>query len=92
MPKKSQSEKVRCRYFAWRIRQKDFDVWYADGRSNGLNLGRHSLGTKVKEEAVERLHLLDARTAVKHKLADPSILGGADRGVADHPTRDRRCI
>ena len=81
MPKKSQSEKVQCRYFAWRIRQKKFDVWYADGRSNGLNLARHSLGTKIKEEAVERLHLLDARTAVKHKLADPSILEDQTEGL-----------
>lgn len=78
MPKKSKYELIQSRFFRWRIMTNQFLVWYADGRSNHLNLGRHSLGTKSKDEAIQLLHQLDAVMAVRHGLADASILGEED--------------
>jgi hypothetical protein len=49
-------------------------AWYADGRSNAINLGRASLGTTDEAEARGRLDQLDLRTAVKNGKADASLL------------------
>lgn len=49
-------------------------VWQADGRSNSPNVGRHSLGTRVEKDAVELLKILDLRTAVRHGVANESLL------------------
>jgi integrase len=38
-------------------------MWYADARSNRIDGGRHSLGTKDRQEAVDRLPKLDQRIA-----------------------------
>ena len=62
MPRKSRYEKVRCQHFAWTLICRS-GVWYADGRSNPVNAGRHSLGTKNKEQALKRLHALDQARA-----------------------------
>jgi integrase len=51
---------IQATYFAWRLRVRD-EVWYADGRKAGL--GKHSLGTKNYNEAVEQLRQLDQRMA-----------------------------
>ena len=40
-------------------------VYYADGRSNGRNAGRHSLGTRDKDEARRRLVELDVQRAAE---------------------------
>jgi integrase len=49
-------------------------VYYADGRSNTKDVGRHSLGTRDRNEALERLRQLDVVEAVENKLADPAVL------------------
>ncbi|MFT3879707.1 MAG: site-specific integrase [Gemmatales bacterium] len=44
-------------------------MYFADGRSgNRIELGRHSLGTKNKNEALDALKALDEQMAVKHDL------------------------
>tara|TARA_R110002073_G_scaffold8761_8_gene46915 strand:+ start:7040 stop:8305 length:1266 start_codon:yes stop_codon:yes gene_type:complete len=63
MPKNNQRgdepEKFQCQFFDWPIYQRRSGVWYADGRSNGAELKRTSLGTKDKAEAIRNLHQLD---------------------------------
>jgi len=73
MPKKRQKESVRGAYFVWLLGQRN-DVWQADGRSNEPNVGRHSLGTKNRDEALQLVHELDTKQAVEFGLADASIL------------------
>lgn len=58
MPKPRKYEQVRCPYFTWRLVNRG-NKWYADGRSNTPNAGRHSLGTSDKEEAIRLLPELD---------------------------------
>lgn len=48
-------------------------MWYADGRSNSPNVGRHSLGTKAKSEAISRLAELDRSVAEDHGLIPRSV-------------------
>ena len=57
MPK-NQNKSVSCRYFAWRLFRRD-GVYYADGRG-----GKHDLGTRDREKALETLHQLDEAKAV----------------------------
>lgn len=64
MPKPSQNPLVRCKHFSWRLSRRD-DLWYADGRTNPINVGRHSLGTRDKAEAMKLLHQLDQAQALK---------------------------
>ncbi|MBL8829990.1 MAG: hypothetical protein JNM18_23630 [Planctomycetaceae bacterium] len=64
MPKPSKNPLVRCKHFSWRISRRD-DTWYADGRTNPINVGRHSLGTRDKTEAMKLLHQLDQAQALK---------------------------
>lgn len=63
MPKQSRKgdepETHQCQFFNWPIYQRANGVWYADGRSNGANTKRASLGTKDREEAICNLHQLD---------------------------------
>jgi integrase len=58
MPKPRKNETVRCAHFVWRLTKRG-GQWQADGRSNTPNAGRHSLGTKDKEEALRLLPELD---------------------------------
>lgn len=72
MPKKLINKLIRCVYFTWRVYRRG-ETWYADGRSNSINVGRHSLDTAEREEALDRLARLDEQCAVKHgKIAAPS--------------------
>ena len=64
MPKHRKSTLVRCRYFSWLISQRG-RVWSADGRSNEVNVGRHSLGTYDINEAMQVVHDLDEQIAIK---------------------------
>lgn len=74
MPRKPKKERVPCQYFGWLLGTRSNGVFYADGRGNTPNLGRHSLGTRVRKEAVEALHRLDLVQAVEFGLADSSLL------------------
>ena len=79
MPKKSKNETIKCKYFRWKLASR-CGRWTADGRSgNASNIGRHSLATSDKAEALERLHQLDLVMAVRHGLADPMVLNNTDK-------------
>lgn len=67
MPKKPKYELIRCIHFSWRLSRRE-EMWSADGRSNPINVGRHSLGTRDKAEALTLLHRLDEVCAVKFGL------------------------
>ena len=74
MPRKNhhKCEKIQCPHFLWRLYLRN-QIFCADGRSNTLNLGRHSLGVSTHEEAVFQLQRLDHAMAVKHRLvAEPA--------------------
>lgn len=72
MPKKAKYELVRSNHFAWRLARRD-GVWYADGRTNAINVGRHSLGTRDKSEALDSLVALDETCAVKFGLIEKKV-------------------
>lgn len=87
--KKKQSDLINCEYFAWRLRNRK-GVFYADGRFGKFNRGKHSLGTKDRDEALENLKQLDRYMAVKfglvselHPIAgeDIPIQSGWDRYI-----------
>lgn len=73
MPKPRKNERVKCRYFTWLLSQRD-GVWLADGRSNPISLGRQSLGTRDRGEALRLLEQLDLTMAVQHGLAEQAAL------------------
>jgi hypothetical protein len=73
MPAKRKKERVVGQYFAWLLGQRN-GVWFADGRSNATDVGRHSLGSKDRQEALQRLARLDAVKAVEFGLAPRSVL------------------
>lgn len=77
MPKPRVNEEIRMPFFVWRLTQRN-SVYTADGRSNTPSVGRHSLGTRNRPEALELLKQLDARMAVQHGRADRGILSDAN--------------
>jgi len=76
MPKPRKNEFIRCAYFAWRLVCRS-GVWYADGRSNPSDAGRHSLGTADKAEALRLLPQLDRVRAEALGMAPPSVAATA---------------
>ncbi len=80
MPRKPKKEVLRYRHFTWRLFQRK-GVWQADGRSNPLDAGRHSLGTEDHEKALELLHELDSIKAVDLGLIDEpdSVVSQAEK-------------
>ena len=64
MPNKRESILVACRYYKWLLSQRG-NVWRADGRSNNVDAGRHSLGTHDENEAKQLVHELDEAIAMK---------------------------
>ncbi len=68
MPARKKHDHINCQYFKWRLFQRN-GVWYADSRFEHLNLGKHSLGTRDKNEAEANLRKLDYRKAIEHGLA-----------------------
>src|SRR5687768_5498457 len=73
MPAKRKKERVVGAHFVWLLGQRG-GVFYADGRSNRPSPGRHSLGTREREEALSALKQLDLVKAVELGLADHSAL------------------
>lgn len=66
MPKNSQNQIV-CEWFQWNLFRRK-GVFYADGRMNSPKLGKHSLGTRDREDAMRNLRALDRRMAIEQKL------------------------
>lgn len=73
MPKRRTNELIRCRYFIWKLWRRDC-VYQADGRSNAVNAGRHSLNTKDRGKALAALAQLDLVVAVERGMADRALL------------------
>lgn len=71
MPKPRKNEVIRCTHFAWRLVNR-CGQWYADGRSNDVNAGRHSLGTNDKKEALQLLPELDRIRAEDLGIIEPT--------------------
>ena len=82
MPKKRTKEHIVCQYFTWLLGQRN-GVFFADGRSNRVDAGRHSLGTRDQSHALENLKQLDRVRAVELGLADPAILNAANPQALD---------
>ena len=70
MPRKPDRTPISCEFFTWRVFQRN-GVWYADGRGGEYDLGKHSLGTRDRDEALSNLRLLDRKKAGEHRLATP---------------------
>ena len=69
MPRKPNKPPIVCEFFAWRIFRRN-GVYYADGRGGKHNLGKHSLNTRDRNEALEQLKLLDRQKAIELGLAE----------------------
>ena len=87
MPKRRKKELVRCRHHRWLLGRRD-GVYSADGRSNDTDLGRHSLNTKDREEAMRRLNDLDQQRAVAAGKAPAPPAAPAPGGDAASPPLD----
>lgn len=83
--------------YNWSVFQRR-QMYYADGRSNSPDLGRHSLGTRNRAEANQQLHLLDRKLAIENGIvveplgdtAFPAIPIGVGMGqYLDHCRRPR---
>lgn len=72
MPTPRKNEVIKCKHFTWKLVKRN-GVYYADGRTNTPNIGRHSLGVRTHTEAI-RL------------LADLDIVRAADFGIIPRPT------
>ncbi len=81
MPRKPDRKPVSCEFFTWRVFQRN-GVWYADGRGGEFNLGKHSLNTRDREEALSNLRLLDRKKAVKLGLATPQLKQGNGQEIS----------
>src|SRR5262249_9935456 len=73
MPRKRKKEEVLGKHFVWLLGLRS-GVYYADGRSNQPDAGRHSLGTRSRTEALQALQRLDVVRAVALGLADQALL------------------
>jgi integrase len=69
MPTPRKAIVVTCRYAEWKLPIRE-GVFQADGRSNKLNFGRHSLGTRDETEARQLVHELDEVMAAKLGLIE----------------------
>jgi len=75
MPRQRKFQQIDCQYFKWVIRPNRCGVLFADGRSNRINAGRHSLSTKTfDDQAREDIRQLDLVKAIEFGLADRALL------------------
>ena len=77
MPAIRKKEKFLGQFFTWLLGTRK-GIYFADGRSNHPHqVGRHSLGTRDRQEALELVARLDLVKAVEFGLADRSQLSDA---------------
>jgi integrase len=76
MPRKPNETPIACQYFTWRLLRRD-GVYYADGRGTKHNLGKHSLGTRDRDQAVALLRVLDHQKAVEKGLTEPKPIASS---------------
>ncbi len=80
MARRLQNERYAGAYFSWVLTKRN-GVWWADGRSNKINVGRHSLATIERVQAIKALQRLDVTKAVEFGLAEADELKSADDKV-----------
>ena len=68
MPRRSK-HRIQCQFYEWNLFKRK-GVFYADGRSASEDLGKHSLGTRDEDQAMQRLRELDHHMAHQHGLTD----------------------
>ena len=90
MAKPRKYERFTCKYFSWTLQTRN-GIYWADGRSNLRNAGRHSLGTKNRDEAMEMLQRLDLTIAIENGMAAPEAVETVGRGGID-PNRRSQTI
>ena len=85
MPRKPKDAPIVCEHFTWYLRRKPSGVYFGDGRINSqYDLGKPSLGTKDREEALRRLRKLDLQKAIEVGLVEI-----VDQSVPDDVELDR---
>src|SRR6185436_12655036 len=62
MSRSERSTITPCRFFRWRLFRRE-GVYYSDCRGGKYKLGKHSLGTRDRAEALQRLNQLDVQKA-----------------------------
>lgn len=73
LPRKPSGDPVKGAHFEWIVYRRPNGFFYADGRSNRPNLGRHSLGTQDRSKAIEQVRALDHVKAIEHgRVAPPA--------------------
>lgn len=82
MPRPSRQPLINCAYYVWRLFVRG-GMYYADGRSNRPQLGKHSLSTKERKEALARLNVLDATIA-----RDNGLCTSVPASMSSAPTID----
>lgn len=65
MPRNSREPEIQCEFFTWKLFRRD-KTYYADGRRH--KLGKHSLGTTHRDEALKNLRDLDRAKAIERGL------------------------
>lgn len=60
----SSRETIRARYFVWLLYRRE-GIYYADGRGNQPSVGRRSLGSSHRSEALQNLEQLDFQMALR---------------------------
>lgn len=69
MPKRPRDAPILCDYYSWYLRRKSTGVYMADGRINrNHNVGKPSLGTRDRDEALRRLRSLDLQKSIEFGL------------------------
>jgi integrase len=82
MKRTNASETIQGVYFRWKLRRRN-GIYFADGRSSKIKVGRHSLETRNYDDALEALRKLDIVKAVEHGLAPHSILTTGSAALLD---------
>lgn len=71
MPRKPRN-RISCDHFIWNVFRRGA-IYYADGRANNPPLGKHSLGARDLNEALDALRELDRHMAVELGLIEVGV-------------------
>lgn len=94
MAKKRHNDPVQFEHYRWKLYERN-GVFYADGRSNSQNLGRHSLGVESRDDALQALKQLDVTMAVRHGRIPPtalSMISNSRLSIADGIARYQKHV
>ena len=81
MPRPPKHSPIQCKNFTWLLFRRN-GVYYADGRGGKYQLGKHSLGTRDRTEALQQLGKLDAHLATEIGLATADEIKSAPTAVS----------